>query len=94
MKRMLLAAATLAATLTVAHAQTQTYHFGEGQLQPQGAAQPAQPAPLPQGSAPTARPAPRRAHATPHRHYRHAVVKRRHHARHVKPTRRGAYKHT
>ncbi|WP_430733025.1 hypothetical protein [Burkholderia stagnalis] len=103
MKRMLLAAVTFAATLTVAHAQTQTYHFGEGQMQPQGAAQPAQPAPLPgatqgtplpQGSAPSARPAPRRAHVTPHRHYRHAVVKQRHHARHVKRTRRGVYKHT
>ncbi|MBN3800526.1 MULTISPECIES: hypothetical protein [Burkholderia] len=31
MKRMLLAAFVLASTLGVGHAQTQTFHFGEGQ---------------------------------------------------------------
>lgn len=36
MKRMLLAAFVLASTLGIGHAQTQTYHFGEGQTQMPG----------------------------------------------------------
>lgn len=103
MKRMLMAAVVLTSMLGVAythaaHAQTQTYRFGEGQMQPQGAAQPAplpgatQSAPLPQGSVPVARPAPRRQHVTPHRHRQHAVYKR-HRTRHVKHTRRAIYRH-
>ncbi|KVN91953.1 hypothetical protein WJ70_14385 [Burkholderia ubonensis] len=98
MKRLLLAAVAIAATLSVTHAQTQTYPFGEG------AAQPAQPAPLPgavqtpplpQGAVPTSRPAPRRPHARPHRHHRHAAVKRhRHHVRHARPTRHGIYRYS
>ncbi|KVT72501.1 hypothetical protein WK56_13500 [Burkholderia ubonensis] len=100
MKRLLLAAVTIAATLCVTHAQTQTYPFGEGGTQPQGAAQPAQPAPLPgavqtpplpQGAVPTSR----RPHARPHRHHRHAAVKRhRHHVRHARPTRHGIYRYS
>ncbi|AIO32242.1 hypothetical protein NUV26_09495 [Burkholderia pseudomultivorans] len=78
MKRMLLAAVVLASTLGVGHAQTQTFHFGEGQA-------------APQAGATTARPAPARRHvAPPARQHRHAVHKRRH-ARHVKPTRGGLY---
>ncbi|PCE24829.1 hypothetical protein [Burkholderia ubonensis] len=104
MNRLLLAAVTIAATLSVAHAQTQTYQFGEGRTQPQGAAQPAQPAPLPgamqtpplpQGAVPTSRPAPRRPHASAHRHHRHAAVKRhRHHVRHARPARHGIYRYS
>ncbi|KWE67970.1 hypothetical protein WL77_01830 [Burkholderia ubonensis] len=107
MKRLLLAAVTIAATLSVTHAQTQTYPFGEGGTQPQGAAQPAQPAPLPgavqtpplpQGAVPTSRPAPRRPHARPHRHHRHhhhaAVKRHRHHVRHARPTRHVIYRYS
>ncbi|RQZ18254.1 hypothetical protein DIE15_09055 [Burkholderia sp. Bp9031] len=78
MKRMLLAALVLASTLGVASAQTQTFHFGEGQLQPRAAA-------------PTARPAPVRPHVTPP-HHRRAVHKRRH-GRSGKPARTGIYTH-
>lgn len=45
MKRILLAAFMLASTLGVGHAQTQTFHFGEGQMQVPGAAPDARPAP-------------------------------------------------
>ncbi|MBU9467538.1 hypothetical protein LGM75_19845 [Burkholderia multivorans] len=77
MKRMLLAAVMLASTLGVAQAQTQTFHFGEGQATPAGAT--------------TARRAPARRHvAPPAPHRRHAVHKRRH-ARHVKSTRGALY---
>ncbi|MCA7902648.1 hypothetical protein LGM39_25080 [Burkholderia cepacia] len=79
MKRMLLAALVLASTLGVGHAQTQTYHFGEGQTQMPGGA--------PHATAPAAR------HASPPPHHRRAVHKRRH-PRHVKPTRNGIYTHT
>ncbi|KVQ20319.1 hypothetical protein [Burkholderia cepacia] len=79
MKRMLLAAFVLASTLGVGHAQTQTYHFGEGQTQMPGG--------TPHATAPTAR------HASPPPRHRRAVHKRRH-PRHVKPTRSGIYKHT
>ncbi|RQR38789.1 hypothetical protein DIE23_03230 [Burkholderia sp. Bp9143] len=65
MKRMLLAAIVLVSTLSVARAQTQTFHFGEGQSAPRAAA-------------PVARPAPMRPHVTPPHHHRHAVHKRRH----------------
>lgn len=80
MKRMLLAAFMLASTLSVGHAQTQTFHFGEGQTGMPGAA-------------PTARPAPARRHVTPPPHHRRAVHKRRHPS-HVKPTRNGIYTHS
>ncbi|MCA8092266.1 hypothetical protein LGM65_15425 [Burkholderia anthina] len=79
MKRMLLAALVLASTLGVARAQTQTFHFGEGQVQP-GAA------------SPTARPAPPRRHVAPPPHHRRTVHKRRH-VRHGKPARSGIYTH-
>lgn len=78
MKRILLAAFMLASTLGVGHAQTQTFHFGEGQMQVPGAAPDARPAPA-------HRPA-----ASPHN--RRAVHKGRH-PRHVKPTRSGIYTH-
>ena len=52
MKRMLLAAFMLASTLGVGHAQTQTFHFGEGQTGMPGGS--------PQSASPTARPAPAR----------------------------------
>ncbi|VWB24498.1 hypothetical protein [Burkholderia lata] len=78
MKRILLAAFVLASTLGVGHAQTQTFHFGEGQTGMPGAA-------------PTARPAHRHA-APPSPHHRHAVHKRRQ-PRHAKPTRSGIYTH-
>ncbi|MDR0243108.1 MAG: hypothetical protein LBJ65_16040 [Burkholderia sp.] len=85
MKRMWLAAFVLASTLGVAHAQNQTFHFGEGQTQ--------MPAAAPQAGAPTARPAPARRHATaPSPHHRRAVHKRRQ-SRHAKPTRSGIYTH-
>ncbi|WP_423379084.1 hypothetical protein [Burkholderia sp. LMG 32019] len=85
MKRMLLAAFVLASTLGVGHAQTQTFHFGEGQTQMPGGAQ--------HPAAPSARPAPARRHvAPPSPHHRRAVHKRRH-LRHVKPTRSGIYTH-
>ncbi|KAG8152987.1 hypothetical protein [Burkholderia catarinensis] len=84
MKRLLLAAFVLASTLGVGHAQTQTFHFGEGQTGP-GAA--------PRAAAPTARPAPARRHVTaPSPHHRRAVHKRSH-PRHVNPTRNGIYTH-
>lgn len=83
MKRILLAALMLASTLGVGHAQTQTFHFGEGQTGTPGAA--------PQGAAPTARPAPARRHATSP-HHRRAVYKGRR-PRHAKPTRSGIYTH-
>jgi len=79
MKRMLLAAILLASTLGVARAQTQTFHFGEGQLQPRAAA-------------PVARPAPVRPHVTPPHHRRHAVRKQRH-ERSGKPARTGIDTH-
>ncbi|WP_269510141.1 hypothetical protein [Burkholderia sp. IMCC1007] len=79
MKRMLLAALVLASTMGVAHAQTQTFHFGEGQLQP-GAA------------SPTARPAPPRRHVAPPSHHRRAVHERRH-VRPGKSVRSGIYTH-
>ncbi|VWC78145.1 hypothetical protein BLA18112_02449 [Burkholderia lata] len=80
MKRMLLAAFMLASTLGVGHAQTQTFHFGEGQTGMSGAA-------------PTARPAPARRHvAPPPSRHRRAVHKRRQ-PRHAKPTRSGIYTH-
>jgi hypothetical protein len=63
MKRMLLAALVLVSTLGAARAQTQTFHFGEGQAQPRAAA-------------PKARPAPARPHVTPP-HHRRALHKRR-----------------
>ncbi|AYQ38437.1 hypothetical protein BLA9940_01074 [Burkholderia aenigmatica] len=86
MKRMLLAAFVLVSTLGVGHAQTQTFHFGEGQTGVPSAA--------PQAAAPTARPAPARRHATAlSPHHRRAVHKRRH-PRHVKPTRNGIYTHS
>ncbi|ABB08408.1 hypothetical protein G3O00_40745 [Burkholderia sp. Ac-20384] len=78
MKRMLLAAFVLASTLGVGHAQTQTFHFGEGQTGMPDAA-------------PTARPAHRHA-APPSPHHRRAVHKRRQ-PRHAKPTRSGIYTH-
>ncbi|KWF26102.1 hypothetical protein [Burkholderia pseudomultivorans] len=59
MKRMLLAAVMLASTLGVGHAQTQTFHFGEGQA-------------APQAGAPTARPAPARPHRHAVHKRRHA----------------------
>ncbi|WP_175913360.1 hypothetical protein [Burkholderia metallica] len=81
MKRMLLAVFILASTLGTGHAQTQTFHFGEGQTQ------------MPDAAAPTARPAPARRHATPPaRHHRRAVHKRRQ-PRHAKPARSGIYTH-
>ncbi|MET3819696.1 hypothetical protein ACVK00_005942 [Burkholderia sp. PvR073] len=78
MKRMLLAALVLASTLGVARAQTQTFHFGEGQLQPRAAA-------------PAARPAPARRHVTPP-HHRRALHKRRH-GQSGKPARPVIYTH-
>ncbi|RQS30202.1 hypothetical protein DIE03_15270 [Burkholderia sp. Bp8992] len=85
MKRMWLAAFVLASTLGVAHAQNQTFHFGEGQTGMPGVA--------PQAGAPTARPAPARRHATaPSPHHRRAVHTRRH-SRHAKPVRSGIYTH-
>ncbi|AOR66735.1 hypothetical protein BBJ41_03735 [Burkholderia stabilis] len=84
MKRMWLAAFLLASTLGVAHAQTQTFHFGEGQTGVPGAA----PSAAPQPAASTARRA-----TAPSRHHRRAVHKRRH-PRHVKPTRNGIYTHS
>ncbi|MGS0894243.1 hypothetical protein ACVBGC_17175 [Burkholderia stagnalis] len=80
MKRMLLGAVALVSMLGVAHAQTQTFHFGEGQTQVQGAA-------------PSAPSAGRPATAAPSRHYRRAAHKRRH-PRGVKPTRGGIYTHS
>ncbi|MBJ9591959.1 hypothetical protein [Burkholderia seminalis] len=77
MKRIWLAAFMLASTLGAARAQTQTFHFGEGQTR--------MPAAAPQAGAPTAR------HA-PSPHHRRAVHKRRH-SRHAKPTRNGIYTH-
>jgi hypothetical protein len=85
MKRMWLAAFMLASTLGVGHAQTQTFHFGEGQAGVPGGA--------PQAASPAARPAPARRHATPPPHHRRAVHKRRH-PRHAKPARSGIYTHT
>ena len=79
MKRMLLAALVLASTLGVARAQTQTFHFGEGQVQPGAVSH-------------TARPAPPRRHAAPPPHHRRTVHKRRH-VRHGKPARSGLYTH-
>ncbi|TGN95507.1 hypothetical protein [Burkholderia sp. USMB20] len=79
MKRMLLAAILLASTLGVARAQTQTFHFGEGQLQPRAAA-------------PVARPAPVRPHVTPPHHHRRTVHKQRH-GRSGKPPRAGIDTH-
>ncbi|VWD25440.1 hypothetical protein BLA50215_04250 [Burkholderia lata] len=80
MKRILLAAFVLASTLGVGHAQTQTFHFGEGQTGMPGAA-------------PTARRAPAHRHAAPPSpHHRRAVHKRRQ-PRHAKPTRSGIYTH-
>ncbi|WP_423392294.1 hypothetical protein [Burkholderia sp. LMG 21824] len=84
MKRMLLAAFVLASTLGVGHAQTQTFHFGEGQTQMPGGA--------PQAASSTARPAPARRHVTPPSHHRRAVHKRRQ-PRHAKPARSGIYTH-
>ena len=85
MKRMLLAAFMLASTLGVGHAQTQTFHFGEGQTGMPGGA--------PQSASPTARPAPARRHVTPPPpHHRRAVHKRRQ-SRHAKPARSGIYTH-
>jgi hypothetical protein len=98
MKRILLASLVLLSTLSVAHAQTGTYQFGEGQTQPQGAAQPAplpgatESAPLPQGAAPVSRPAPKRVHAARHKHRKHVVAKKRH-VRHVRPAHGRAYRH-
>ncbi|MCU9958244.1 MULTISPECIES: hypothetical protein [Burkholderia] len=86
MKRILLAAFMLASTLGVGHAQTRTFHFGEGQTQTQ------MPAEAPQAAAPTARPAPARRHVTVPPHHRRAVHQRRH-SRHAKPTRSGTYTH-
>ncbi|WP_446902904.1 hypothetical protein [Burkholderia sp. YIM B11467] len=83
MKRLLLTAFVLASTLGVAHAQTQTFQFGEGQTQMSGAP--------PRAAASTARPAPARRHA-PAPHHRRAVHKSRH-PRHAKPTRNGIYTH-
>ncbi|KML61016.1 hypothetical protein VL15_05185 [Burkholderia cepacia] len=77
MKRLLLTAFVLASTLGVAHAQTQTFQFGEGQTQMPGAA--------PRAAASTTR------HA-PAPHHRRAVHKSRH-PRHAKPTRNGIYTH-
>ncbi|RQR39786.1 MULTISPECIES: hypothetical protein [unclassified Burkholderia] len=79
MKRMLFAAIVLASTLGAARAQTQTFHFGEGQLQPRAAA-------------PTARPAPTRPHVTAPPHHRRTVHKRRH-GRSGKPARSGIDTH-
>ncbi|MDR6503183.1 hypothetical protein J2785_006376 [Burkholderia ambifaria] len=84
MKRILLAAFMLASTLGVGHAQTRTFHFGEGQTQ--------MPAAAPQAAAPTARPAPTRRHVTAPPHHRRAVHTRRH-SRHAKPMRSGIYTH-
>ncbi|HDR9799724.1 TPA: hypothetical protein QDC59_003325 [Burkholderia cenocepacia] len=85
MKRLWLAAFVLASTLGVAHAQNQTFHFGEGQTGVSGAA--------PHAAAPTARPAPARRHVTaPSPPHRRAVHKRRH-SRHAKPARSGIYTH-
>ncbi|WP_322087643.1 hypothetical protein [Burkholderia sp. BCC1999] len=84
MKRLWLATFVLASTLGVAHAQTQTFHFGEGQTQ--------MPAAAPHAGAPAARPAPARRHATaPSPHHRRAVHKRR--SRRAKPVRSGIYTH-
>ncbi|MEN2469671.1 hypothetical protein D1006_16800 [Burkholderia stabilis] len=47
MKRLLLTAFVLASTLGVAHAQTQTFQFGEGQTQMSGAAPASRHAPAP-----------------------------------------------
>ncbi|WP_175720644.1 hypothetical protein [Burkholderia anthina] len=77
MKRMLLAALVLASMVGVARAQTQTFHFGEGQVRPAGS--------------PAARPAPPRRHVTPP-HHRRAVHKRRP-VRRGKPARSGIYTH-
>ncbi|AOI78636.1 hypothetical protein [Burkholderia sp. NRF60-BP8] len=85
MKRLWLAAFVLASTLGVAHAQNQTFHFGEGQTGMPGAA--------PHAAAPAARPAPARRHVTaPSPRHRRAVHKRRH-SRPVKPARGGIYTH-
>ncbi|OXI34689.1 hypothetical protein CFB89_08140 [Burkholderia sp. AU16741] len=85
MKRLWLAAFVLASMLGVAHAQNQTFHFGEGQTGMPGAA--------PHASASTARPAPARRHVTaPSPHHRRAVHTRRR-SRHAKPTRSGIYTH-
>lgn len=87
MKRMLLAAFMLASTLGVGHAQTRTFHFGEGQTGMPGGA--------PQSASPAARPAPApaRRHVTPPpSHHRRAVHKRRQ-PRHAKPARSGIYTH-
>ncbi|CAB3746482.1 hypothetical protein GQ57_35130 [Burkholderia sp. MSh2] len=84
MKRMLLTAFVLAATLGVGHAQTRTFQFGEGQAGMPGAA--------PQAAASGARPAHRRvaAPSSRHRHAGHPHARR----RHVKPTRNGIYTHS
>ncbi|NIE61507.1 MULTISPECIES: hypothetical protein [unclassified Burkholderia] len=85
MKRMLLAAFMLASTLGVGHAQTQTFHFGEGQTGMPGGS--------PQSASPTARPAPTRRHVTPPpSHHRRAVQTRRQ-PRHAKPARSDIYTH-
>ncbi|KVD50909.1 hypothetical protein WS61_30075 [Burkholderia sp. ABCPW 11] len=85
MKRLWLTAFVLASTLGVAHAQNQTFHFGEGQAGMPGAA--------PHAAAPAARPAPARRHvAAPSPHHRRAVHKRRH-SRGAKPARGGIYTH-
>ncbi|KVE01806.1 hypothetical protein [Burkholderia anthina] len=85
MKRLWLAALVLVSSLGVAHAQNQTFHFGEGQTGMPGAA--------PHAAGPAARPAPARRHVTaPSRHHRRAVDKRRH-SRRAKPARSGIYTH-
>ena len=78
MKRMLFGGLVLVSMLGVADAQTQTFHFGEGQAQPRAAA-------------PKARPAPERAHVTPP-HHRRALHKRRD-GRSGKPGRPAIYTH-
>ncbi|RKT99617.1 hypothetical protein C7H84_30600 [Burkholderia sp. Nafp2/4-1b] len=77
MKRMLLAVLVLVSTLGVARAQTQTFHFGEGQSRSPAAA-------------PVARPAPARPHVTPPHHHRRSVHKLRP-GRSAKPARSRIY---
>ncbi|WP_179404162.1 hypothetical protein [Burkholderia guangdongensis] len=88
LKRILASAFMLLAAMGVAHAQTQTYQFGEGQSQPEDTTHlPPLPPGMPTESAPTSssgQVAPhvhRRTHAA-RRHVRHAARGR--HVRHVR----------
>ncbi|CAN0620706.1 conserved exported protein of unknown function [Burkholderia multivorans] len=82
MKRILLCALALLTTASIAHAQTDTYQFGEGQAQPQSA--------QPSAVHPAHR-APKHAH-TAHSRRKHAAhkhaVHRMHRKHHAAPARK------